>query len=128
MAKEFVDEELGSAIFKVFTETKAEELEKAKEECLEALRMVEEHALGDEKFVGGEKMGIADLAFGILTLWLECVEEISGTKLMDAEMFPRLHAWAANFKGAPVIRDNLPDRDQVHLAFMKRRETLLVSK
>ncbi|KAK7860125.1 glutathione transferase gst 23, partial [Quercus suber] len=91
-----------------------EEQEKAtKEACRQLLKITEDHGLGEKKFFGGNKIGLADLAFGWLSAWLEVMEEVVGVKLMEANSFPRLEAWTKSFKEDPMIKENLPDRDEI---------------
>lgn len=99
-----------------------EEQEKAKKESLEILRTIEEHGLGNKKFFGGEEIGIVDIAFGWMALWLGIIEEIVGVKLLEAQIFPKLYAWTKNFKEVPVIKQNLPDRHELLLLFKSVRE------
>ena len=106
-----------------------EEHEKAKKGSLEMLRTIEEHAFGNgRKFFNGDSVGIVDIAFGAIAHWVEAMEEIVGVKILEAASFPRMHAWAKNFKEVPVIKENLPDRDEL-VVFLKRlREKLLASQ
>ncbi|KAF3457504.1 hypothetical protein FNV43_RR02162 [Rhamnella rubrinervis] len=106
----------GAAIWRLFR-SRGDEQEKFIEECLEMLRIVEEQALGDKKFFGGDEIGIVDIAFGDIAHWLGVIEETVGVKLLGANEFPRLHAWTNTFKEAPVIRQNLPDRHDMLVLF-----------
>lgn len=105
--------------------TSGEEQEKVKNESLEILRTIEEKGLGEKKFFGGENIGLLDLAFGWMPYWLGVIEEILGLKLLEADKFPRLHAWIKNFKQVLVIKDNPPDRDRMLIHFSSLREKLL---
>jgi glutathione S-transferase len=108
--------------------TSGEEQEKAIEDTLEMLKAMEEDGLGrDNKFFGGDNIGIVDIAFGQIAQWLGVIEEVVGVKMLEAHKFPRLHAWIKNFKEAPVIKENLPDRDEMLVSFKRRREMLLPS-
>ncbi|KAL5542476.1 hypothetical protein UlMin_010186 [Ulmus minor] len=121
-------EDKSPLIWKVYRATTGEEQEKAKKECLEMLRAMEDHAIGDKMFFGGEEIGMADIAFGANILhWFGVIEEIVGVKLFEAKEFPRLHEWVNNFIEVPVIKQNLPHRHKL-LAFYKSfRENLLAS-
>lgn len=98
-----------------------EEQEKAKEECPKMLRIVEEEALGDKKFFGGDEIGIVDIAFGWMAHWLGVIEEVLEVKLLQPHQFPRLHAWIHNFKQVPLIKQNLPNRDNMLAHFKALR-------
>lgn len=107
---------------------KGEELENTRKETLEMLHNVEEHALGEKKFFGGDSIGIADIAFGSVIYWLGLIEEVVGEGVIfEAHKFPRLHAWMKNFKQAPIIKENLPDRDWLVTFFKRRREAILAA-
>ncbi|KAA8527854.1 hypothetical protein F0562_035277 [Nyssa sinensis] len=119
-------EDKGPVIWRMFIST-GEEQEKAIKDSLEMLRTVEEEALGDKRFFSGDRIGIVDIAFGAIAHWLGVTEDIVGVKLLDANSFPRLHAWTISFKEEPVIRENLPDRDKIFANLKRRREMLLAS-
>ncbi|KAJ4830465.1 hypothetical protein Tsubulata_025389, partial [Turnera subulata] len=121
----FADDK-GPSVWKMFRST-GEALEQAKKESLEMLQTVEDHGLGDKKFFGGDQIGIADIAFGAIFHWLTTfVEEgILGAKLLEAHKFPRLYSWLENFRQVPVIRENLPDRDEANAFYNARREALM---
>ena len=92
------------------------------------LKTIEEQAMGSvKKYFGGDKIGIVDIAFCGIAHWLGVIEEIVGIKLFEPHKFPRLHAWTNNFKEAPIIKENLPDRDQMVAYFKPRREKILAS-
>ncbi|KAJ8547147.1 hypothetical protein K7X08_010733 [Anisodus acutangulus] len=104
--------------------TTGEKQEKAIKETIEMLKLIEEQALGDQenKFFGGEKIGIVDMAFGIIPHWLEVIEDIVGVKLLEPHTFPRLLNWVQNFKEEQVIKENLPNRDEMFVFLKNQRE------
>ncbi|PRQ36872.1 putative glutathione transferase [Rosa chinensis] len=99
--------------------TAGEEREKTIKDVLETLRTLEEQGLGDKKFFGGDSIGLVDLVHGWLASWFEISQEMVGVKLLEPNTLPRLHAWVQNFKDTPVIKDNLPDYNEL-LAHMTR--------
>ncbi|XP_061975168.1 probable glutathione S-transferase [Populus nigra] len=120
-------EDKGTSVRRMFL-AKGEELEKTRKETLEMLQNVEEHGLGEKKFFGGDSIGIADIAFGSVIYWLELIEEVVGEGVIfEAHKFPRLHAWIQNFKQAPIIKENLPDRGWSVTFFKRRREAILAA-
>ncbi|XP_059631297.1 probable glutathione S-transferase [Cornus florida] len=121
----FADDK-GYAIFIMF-HTTGEEHEKAMKDSLEMLRTIEDHALGEKKFFSGDIIGVVDIAFGGIVVWLEVLEDVLGMKLLEAHTFPRWHAWIKNFKEAPLIKDNLPDRDEMLMFFKLLRQKYLAS-
>ncbi|XP_022849458.1 probable glutathione S-transferase [Olea europaea var. sylvestris] len=114
-----------SPIFGAFYVTVGEEQEKAVEEAKQQLKIVEEHGLGDKKFFCGNNIGLTDIAFGWMAVWNDVIEETVGVKIMEANDFPRLHAWVKNFKEHPVLKDNLPDRNEMLAYCMHKRDILL---
>ncbi|OMP07863.1 hypothetical protein COLO4_06991 [Corchorus olitorius] len=85
------------------------------QESLEMLKMIEEEALGDKKFFGGDKINMVDIVFG-LAHWL------GGEKLLEANKFSGLHTWLQNFKQVPVIKENLPELDDMFAYLRRQRE------
>ncbi|RWR75770.1 Glutathione transferase GST 23 [Cinnamomum micranthum f. kanehirae] len=86
--------------------------EKAVESALETLQVLEEELKG-KKFFGGEAIGYLDLVVGWIPRWLQALEEVGEMKLLDAERFPCLHAWAENWVDLPVIKESLPPLEAV---------------
>ena len=97
------------AIFSFFMSLEGEDREKAPKEALEALKILEEQGLGDKKFFGGETINMVDIALAWLAYWFECFEDIVGLKLVEPNTMPKLHTWLQNLKQVPVIKENLPD-------------------
>ncbi|XAR62725.1 Glutathione transferase [Bertholletia excelsa] len=117
-------EQKGPVFFNLFRTT-GEAQEKTGEEVAQILKTIEEKALGDNNFFGGNTLGLVDLSFGWLPHWFEVTEQVQGTKLLDPTTLPRLHAWAQNFKQVPVIRDNLPDPQKLSAHLKRLRGNLL---
>ncbi|CAN0875705.1 Probable glutathione S-transferase [Linum grandiflorum] len=112
-----------------FAETSGEEQEKAVKETLEVLKVLEEHAFGslETNYFGGDQMvNLVDLAYGVMGYWLDAIEDCSGVKVFDPLKFPRFHGWIGRFNDAPVIRDNLPNREEL-FAYFKRRRGMILS-
>ncbi|XP_059660214.1 glutathione transferase GST 23-like [Cornus florida] len=111
-----------SPAFYALFRTVGEEQVKATNEAKEVLKIMEERALGEKKFFGGNGIGMSDLAFGWIAGWLDAMGEADGVNLFETGSFPRLQAWIKRFKEAPVIKDNLPDRDGMLAYFKGLRE------
>ncbi|KAM6564996.1 hypothetical protein CsatB_024994 [Cannabis sativa] len=121
----FIDEK--EPIFSAFFQSVGEEQEKATKEAKKVLKVIEDYGVGESrKFLGGEKVGMADLALGWISGWLEGMEEALGVKLLEPQSFPMLMAWIKNFRDVPQIRDNFPDRDQLLIYFKGLRERFIV--
>ncbi|KAF3771760.1 hypothetical protein EJ110_NYTH59661 [Nymphaea thermarum] len=56
---------------------------------------------------------------------MAAVEEFAGTKLLDPQRFPSLHAWACNFLEVPIIKDNLAPQDKLVGRMKEYREIYL---
>ncbi|XP_026399134.1 probable glutathione S-transferase [Papaver somniferum] len=103
-------------IFRTFFKTPSgEEHEKTKGDIMEILKTIEEQsAIGnDNKFFGGDKINAVDLAFAFVAHWFEPMEEVAGVKLLEAHKFPKLHAWTERFKQNSVVKNNLPDTNEL---------------
>uniref|UniRef100_A0A2N9H5I1 glutathione transferase n=1 Tax=Fagus sylvatica TaxID=28930 RepID=A0A2N9H5I1_FAGSY len=111
-----------------FYVTVGEEQEKATKEVRELLKIIEEQGLGGKKYFGGDKIGLADLVFGFIPVWLGVLEEAAGVKVLNPDDFPRLHVWIENFKENPVIKANLPDPHELLAHSKQKMEMILASK
>lgn len=60
-------------------------------------------------FFGGDGVGLVDIAVGSFLVWIQVVDEVSGTKLLDEAKFPSLAAWAERFLAVSAVREAMPD-------------------
>ncbi|XP_062079353.1 glutathione transferase GST 23-like [Humulus lupulus] len=109
-----------------FLRKTGEEQEKAIKDAQNSLKILEENALGEKKFFGGNNIGMTDLAFGWLALCLEVMGEAAGVKLLEHNSFPRLMAWIENFKNVAVIKENRPDQHRL-LGYLKGLREMYLS-
>ncbi|BFG42809.1 hypothetical protein CerSpe_290830 [Prunus speciosa] len=122
----FIDEK--GLPFVTFFMADGEELEKAAKEVKDLLKILEEQALGEKKFFGGDEIGLADLALGFIASSFGIVEQLVGVKVLHANDFPRLCNWINNFKENPAIKQNLPDHDQMSVYYKQKKEMLIASR
>ncbi|KAJ9558498.1 hypothetical protein OSB04_013112 [Centaurea solstitialis] len=118
----FNDEQVFPSLFRYFM-SQGEDQDKAKENALENLKLVEEHLKG-KKFFGGEKFGFLDLVFGWLARYPGIVNKAGNLKLLDKQMFPSLCTWMELFGDVPVIKENWPDEEALILKFHETRQGL----
>ncbi|KAB2009374.1 hypothetical protein ERO13_D10G146600v2 [Gossypium hirsutum] len=109
-----------------FRSTGGEEQEKTTKELLEALKIIEEQALGDKKFFGGNAINLVDISYGMIAYWFKIMEEVIEVNVLEPNTLPRLCQWAQNFMEVPVIKENIPERYKV-LAYLRHiRQKLLL--
>ncbi|RLM93412.1 putative glutathione S-transferase GSTU6 [Panicum miliaceum] len=64
-------------------------------------------------FFGGDAVGLADIALGSFLVWIQVVDEVSGTKLLDGARFPGLAAWAERFLAVDAVKDAMPEFERL---------------
>ena len=94
--------------------------EKAVEEAIEALNILENELSKQNKFFSGESIGLVDIAANFIGYWIGIVQEIVGWKILTDEKFPNICQWSQEFVNHPVIKQGLPPRDKL-FAFFKAR-------
>ncbi|KAL6987690.1 glutathione transferase [Sarracenia purpurea var. burkii] len=120
----FIDEKCVPALLKAYW-SKDKEQENAIEEACELLKTLEEQLMiKDNKFFGGDAIGLVDIVAGTIGFWLGVFWEAAGMEpLITAEKFPILSKWADEFVNFPVVKENLPPRTQLLAYFKARRQT-----
>lgn len=91
------------------------------------LKILEERGLKDNKFFGGDTIGLVDICYGWIPHWFEATEEVVGVRVVEPSTLPRLYAWALRFKEISVIRENLPAYEDL-VAHLKHLRPSLLSK
>ncbi|KAK1279082.1 hypothetical protein QJS04_geneDACA003474 [Acorus gramineus] len=99
------------AFSKVFC-GEGEEMKKGLKLAQEALTNLDIEVEG-KLFFGGDEAGFVDLVAGWMTHWLSVVEEVKKVKVVDPQKFPSLIAWMEKIVQVPLIKENLPPRDEM---------------
>ncbi|CAK7327260.1 unnamed protein product [Dovyalis caffra] len=100
-----------------------EEKEKAIKLTVEAIEKIEEELKG-KQFFGGESIGYLDIAIGWMSYWLPVWEEVGSMKIVDPLQFPATNSWMNKFLKHPMIKENLPPRDEMIIYFQNRSKEL----
>nr|XP_017190573.2 probable glutathione S-transferase isoform X1 [Malus domestica] len=104
-----------------------EEHEKAAKEIRDVFKILEEQALGEDDFFGGNEIGLADLALGFIASSFGVIEQVVGVKVLHATEFPRLCNWINKFRENPAIKKSLHP-DKMFVFYKQRREMILASR
>lgn len=110
--------------FFTFFISSEDDKQKTTTQVVETLKIIEDQALGDKKFFGGNTISMVDLCFGWLAYSLECTEQVVGVQVLQPTTFPRLHRWILDFKQEPGIKENLPDSAALLEHFQRLRKRL----
>ncbi|XP_077219298.1 putative glutathione S-transferase [Tasmannia lanceolata] len=121
----FIDEKCSDGVRTAFFSL-GEEREKAIAVVLETLKILNEEIKG-KKFFGGETIGFVDVVAGLLAHWLPVFDEVAEMNLLIEERFPSFHAWSENIISIPFIKENIPPRDKMVVAFSGFRKKLLAA-
>ncbi|KAL2336507.1 hypothetical protein Fmac_010953 [Flemingia macrophylla] len=123
----FIDDKVVGVTSKAVFTVDEKEREKNTEEVLEALQFLE-NEIKDNKFFGGEEIGLVDIAAVFIPFWIPMLQEVAGLELLTSHKFPKLYKWSQELINHLVVKESLPPRDHV-FAFIKRRyESLFISK
>ena len=117
---------MGAALKSVFT-VDEKEREKNIEELFEALQFLE-NEIKDQKFFGGEEVGLVDVAGVFIAFWIPLFQEIAGLELFTSEKFPKLYNWSQELVNHAAVKESLPPRDTTFAVFKGRYENLFASK
>lgn len=70
-------------------------------------------AFRGRRFFGGDEVGLLDVVLGCGSYWLAVFEDVTGLRLVDADAFPRFHAWLRDFEALDEVRDTIPAVDRL---------------
>ena len=92
------------------------------EEAKENLKLLE-NELNDNKFFGGDNIGLLDVVCNFIAFWLLVIQEVVEVKLLTEGEFPKLSQWGHGFVNHPIVKENLPPRDKLAAFFRGRLES-----
>ncbi|OEL33777.1 putative glutathione S-transferase GSTU6 [Dichanthelium oligosanthes] len=108
----FIDDKFFVAWRELFRSTTDEQRAEAFKNVVpqvETLEQAFEECSKGKAFFGGDAIGLADIALGSFLVWIQVVDEVSGTKLLDEAKFPGLAAWAERFLAVDAVKEAMPD-------------------
>ncbi|GKV05926.1 hypothetical protein SLEP1_g17875 [Rubroshorea leprosula] len=114
----FIDEKCVGGLWNTCWSAEAER-EKAVEEGLECLKMLED-TLEGKRFFGGETIGMVDIVPSYVAFWLGVIEEVSEVKLLTEEKVPGLFRWTEEFLSCVTIQEGLPAREKI-IGYLRAR-------
>ncbi|KAK9713387.1 hypothetical protein RND81_06G024100 [Saponaria officinalis] len=99
--------------------SRGDDVEKAKEELEEMLKMFEKGIEG-KGLVGGSKIVYLDLVALLVYFWIPILQESIGQQVLTREKFPGIYSWSDVLLGHPFMKENLPNRDDFVTSFRAR--------
>ncbi|XP_061370752.1 probable glutathione S-transferase [Gastrolobium bilobum] len=117
----FIDDKCVAAAWKAAFTVDEKEREKAVEELFEALKFLENEL--KNKFFGGNEFGLVDIA----AVFIPIVQEVAGLQLFTAEKFPKLYKWSQDFHSHPVVKENMPPKDQLFAQSLNKINTSMAT-
>nr|WAA68401.1 tau class glutathione S-transferases [Pinus yunnanensis] len=120
----FIDDKFAASIRGVFTGV-GEEQQKAVEESVASLLVLEEELSGKAYF-GGDEIGLVDIALGGLLVAVQAIARITDSVLIDTLKMPLLSTWAHKFCKAEGVKEVSPDPAKL-FEFMSEMRAKLTS-
>ncbi|PON51655.1 S-crystallin [Parasponia andersonii] len=95
-----------------FIDEKESMEEKAWEEALELLKVLEKE-LQRNKYFGGETIGLVDIAGVLLAHWVSALEQIVGIQILPKDKPLHLSQWSHDVVTHPIVKEILPVKDKL---------------
>lgn len=92
-------------------------------EACELLKLLE-NELKDNKFFGGETIGLVDIVANFIGCWLKDLQQFAGVELLTKEKLPKLFEWSDEFVNNVVIKECLPPREKLLSLFRAHFEAV----
>ncbi|MED6222988.1 hypothetical protein PIB30_069731 [Stylosanthes scabra] len=118
---DYVDKKVYSSGLK-YMKTEGEEKEVAKKEFIEGLKIMEEQ-IGDNKYFGGDNIGIVDVTLVPLSSWFYTYKFTANYSFVNQESFPNIFAWAKRCNERESVSKCLPEEQKV-IELLKQRDLL----
>nr|ABG77522.1 glutathione S-transferase [Tamarix androssowii] len=107
---DFIDTKIYSSGVKIWM-NKGEEQEAGIKEFKECLKLLEDHVLGDNPYLGGETFNFLDVIFIPFYTWFHSYETYGNFKLEDS--CPKLLAWAERCMQKEYVAKSLRDPHKI---------------
>ncbi|KAF4360178.1 hypothetical protein F8388_000047 [Cannabis sativa] len=120
---DFIDKKVFEAGRKIWTGQTDEVVEVAKKDFIEILKQLEELALADKAFFGGESFGYVDILAVALTSWFYTFEQFGGFKVEDH--CPKLSAWINRCYQRDTVSKVSPDPIKIYEFVAMLRKKML---
>jgi glutathione S-transferase len=112
----FIDDKIVTTTIKVVKVK--EEQKNALEEVSEYLEILEKEL--KDKYFGGERIGMVDLAGNFIAQWIPTIEELMGVEILTEAKFPKLCKWSHDFGTHPVVKEVSPSKEELVAIFKPR--------
>ncbi|CAA3007313.1 probable glutathione S-transferase [Olea europaea subsp. europaea] len=117
---DYIDKKLYDSGRKITWNKNKEEAEEGKKEVLEIFKVLEERALGDKPYFGGENFGYVDISLIGFYMWFHAYETIANFSI-EAEC-PKLMAWVNRCLQRKSVAKSLGDPKTVYDIVIKSRK------
>ncbi|KAF8017233.1 hypothetical protein BT93_H2428 [Corymbia citriodora subsp. variegata] len=118
----FMDDKCAPALWRS-CRREGTERENAIEEACALLNVLEAELRDKQKrFFGGDTIGFVDIAGNFIGYWIGVIQEVAGVRLLTPDKFPLLCKWCYDFQNFPIVKENLPPREQLFAFFKARLE------
>ncbi|KAF7816298.1 glutathione S-transferase U19-like [Senna tora] len=118
---DYIDKKVFDAGKGIWTSS-GEEQEVAKKEFIEVVKQLEELALGEKDFFGGDAFGYVDILAIGLTSWFFAYEKIGGFKLEDH--CPKYSSWIKRCLQRPSVAKALSNPEHIYHFVLQMRKMM----
>lgn len=87
-----------------------EKVVKAVEEACKALEAVENELKSNNKFFGGDNIGLVDIVGIFIGYWVPIMQTALGFEILSSHRFPKLSKWSEDLTSHSVVKEILPPK------------------